>query len=198
MSANRTKIRKAARAAAFNQAATPAPGPVPKRGRPAHRPLRDRPLAREAVIFHLIRTWLKWTPRRAATFAAAVGNRSVEIEPKVTAKGWAGYSFTYTGGDRSLVQGREYNALNNRRDRILQYGPTMIVGAKGDDLMWLQLTLQALQGYFTALFELNPEAIRVAEELLRSPAIGWPAGSKAELFLKDERYQRVKIELIDT
>jgi hypothetical protein len=55
-----------------------------------------------------------------------------------------------------------------------------------------------LQGYFTALFELDLEAVRTAKELLRSPAIGWPVGPKAELLLKDQRYQRVKIDLIDT
>jgi hypothetical protein len=193
MMANRTKSRKKQRDAAFNKETPP---PASKRGR--QRPLRERPLAREAVICHLIRTWLKWTPRRAATFAAAVGNKSVVIETKTTAKGWAGYSFTYTGGDHSLVQAPVTNALNNRRDKILQYGPAMIAGATGDDLVWLQLTLQALQGYFTALFDLNLDAIRIAEALLRTPAIGWPVGSKAELFLKDERYQSVRISLIDT
>jgi hypothetical protein len=197
MAVNRTKGRKAQRTAAFNKEPAPA---TPKRGRPpvGPRPLRDQPLAREAVIFHLIRTWLKWTPRRAAKFAAVVGNRSVEIEPKVNAKGWAGFSFTYTAGDRSLAQGTETNALNNRRDKILQYAPAMIAGVTGDDEVWLQLTMQALQGYFTALFELDLEAVRTAKELLRSPAIGWPVGPKAELLLKDQRYQRVKIDLIDT
>jgi hypothetical protein len=198
MSADRTKGRKAKRAAAFNREPEPAPAPKLKRGRPARRPLRDRPLAREAVIFHLFHTRLKLTKRQAATFAAAVGSSSVVIEPKQTTDGRAGFSFTYTAGDRSVAQGDENNALNNRRDKILEYGPAMIAGAKGDDLVWLQLTMQALQGYFTALFELNPEAIRIADELLRSPEIGWPVGSRAELIRKDERYQRVKIELIDT
>jgi hypothetical protein len=194
MTPNRTNSRKAKRAAAFNREPAAA---APKRGRPAHRPLRDRPLAREAVIFHLIRTWLKWTPRQAATFAAAVGNKSVQIEPKI-AKGRAGYSFTYTGGDHSLAQGTVTNALNNRRDKILQYGPVMIAGATGDDLVWLQLALQALRGYFTAVFELDIEASHIAAELLRSPAIGWAAVSEAELILKGQRYPRVKIDLIDT
>jgi hypothetical protein len=200
MSADRTKGRKAKRAAAFNKEQQPAPSAPPsKRGRPPieHRRLGDKPLAREAVIFHLFRTWLKLTKRQAATFAAAVGSSSVVIEPKQNTDGGAGFSFTYTAGNRGVAQGDENNALNNRRDKILEYGPAMIAGAKGDDLVWLQLTMQALQGYFTALFELNPEAIRIADELLRSPEIGWPVGSRAELILKDQRYQRVKIDLID-
>jgi hypothetical protein len=200
MAVNRTEARKAKRAAAFNKEPEPSQAPAPKPGRPrlGRRQLRDRPLAREAVIFHLILTWLKWTPRQAAKFAAVVGTRKTEIRPTTTAKGWVGYAFTYTGGNRSLAQGAETNALNNRRDKILQYAPAMIAGAIGDDQVWLQLTLQALQGYFGALFGLNLEAIRIAETLLRSPAIGWPLGAKAELLLKDQQNQRVKIDLIDT
>jgi hypothetical protein len=206
MTANRTRSRKNRRAAALHQEPVPparAPAPKPKRGRPPGRTfLRDRPLAREAVLFHLFRVWLRWKPRQAATFAAAVGNKSVVIElTEVTTKGlagWAGFSFTYTAGDRKIVQGRESNSLNHRRDRILQYGPAMIAGATGGDLAWLQLSMQALERFFTALFKLDIEGLRAAEELLRSPAIGWRIGSKAELFLKDQRYQRAKIELIDT
>jgi hypothetical protein len=120
------------------------------------------------------------------------------ITPKETESGKAGFNFTYTAGDQSLPQGTENNALNRRRDKILQFAPAMIDGAKGDDEIWLQLALQALQSFFTAVLVRDAEAIGAAVELLKSPEIGWPAGSWAELLLKDQRDQAAQIDLSDT
>jgi hypothetical protein len=189
MSADRTKSRKAKRAAAFKQEPEPAPASAPaKLGRPAigQRRLRDKPLAREAVIFQLMITWLKWTPRQAATFAAAVGSHSVIITQKKTDDDSFAMSYTYTVGDRSKVQDFKKKALNNRRDKILQFAPAMIAAAKGDDEIWLQLALQAVQGYLTAMFSRDPVAIMAAQNALRSPKVGWTSGPMTKLILKDQ------------
>jgi hypothetical protein len=197
---NRTKDRTAKRNAAFKR---DDPASVPKKGgRPpsGNRPLREHPLAREALINHLMLCWLKWSKHRAARFAAAVGSRrslwiEFEFDKTILKKEWEGVGFKFTGGgaDRG---GSVNNPLNRRAKTIRNEGPSLIAGATGDNLIWVQLTLQALQGYFTALFTRDVAVLDAAAELLKTPAIGWPLGARAELLLKAERYQRAKIELI--
>jgi hypothetical protein len=199
MPADRTKSRKAKRAAAFKQEPEPAPSASPtSRARPtSHRSLRDQRLWREAAIYYAATAWLGCLPEDAARLAAAlIGSATIKIAPEKIIK--AGEFKGRETEGLSLVYGTSYksrrdgiSSLQNRAKHILETVPAMIDGASDDDKIWLDLSLQGLRGLYFAVRDFNAEGIEAANALLHK--IGWR--SRAELFLKGQRYQRARLEL---
>lgn len=186
---DRSKARQAKRA----QALTPRRGRKPgvKMG---PTPLRKSGMRFEVAVFGmLVRTRLRNSPIHAAEFAASVFNSSVKVS---CIEG--GLCFDYTGG-RGVVQTikvavdgvvvvkhkhdrkKRDDARRNRRDKILREAPGLIAGATGGDLMWLEVSRQALDGLFNAVVLGDEIAFRSAWTILETK-LGWPP-SAAKLFL---------------
>jgi hypothetical protein len=188
MSADRTKSRKAKRAAAFKL-----DDPAPASAKPGRlKPLRDRPMAHEAAIYHTATAWLGCAPGDAARLAAVLGSETTTIKILTAGEGqqkFDGLGLAYSASERSRRAG--INSLQNRANHILMTVPAIIADAKGSDAYWLQLALQALSGLYIAVRDFNQPGVETAIELLGE--LGWHA--RAELFLKSQRYQRVKVSL---
>jgi hypothetical protein len=191
------KAREKKRAGAFDRRRGRKPGAVP---------LRKDKRRWEVAVFGMLTLdggRLHDSSIHAAEFAASVFNKSVTVASyyrpaSETQEEKVGLSFTYTGGRGVIVaktktgtgikiehdlEDRD-DARINRRDKILREAPELIAGATGADLIWLQTSMQALDGAFNAIALGDETALRLALTILRSPALGWRSVSLEKLFLK--------------
>ena len=183
------KAREANRARALN------PRPGRKLGiKLGTKPLRESELGREVAVYGmLVRTRLRGSPIHAAEFAASVFNRSVTVTGIE-----GGLRFDYMGGRGEIVHKSKTtaggglviikhehdpemrdDAGKNRRDRILREAPKLIADATGPDRVWLEVSMQALDGAFNAIALGDEMALRYALTILEG--VGW-SGS----FLKQQ------------
>jgi hypothetical protein len=200
------KERRAARAKAFDR--TPH-----KRGRKlgvpgikiGATPLRRSEMGPEVAVFGmLVRTRLRGSPIHAAEFAASVFNKSV-----VVTRIDGGLCFDYTGGLGEIVnrvgpivtKHRQHDpelrddARKNRRDKILREAPKLIAGATGEDRVWLEVSMQALDGAFNALALGDDKAMQLALTILKS--IGWRATLKKSFLKSTKNHSLGRINLVD-
>jgi hypothetical protein len=189
----RNKARREMREAAF--AGKNAPGDVRPPGRPPGTlPLAKSDLGREVAVFG----WLRRTrcsgkggATRAATIAAGIFNKGVEaaVSTITTPEGHVGFSYLYTRGRgaieaKELVRGGSYTIEHNREDRdeartnrvrrIRSEAPKLIknaVNAAGDDAVWLEASMLALDVWFNAMALGNNFKLRGAIEVLER--LGW-------------------------
>jgi len=134
-----------------------------------------------AVFGMLVRGRLRNSPIRAAEFAASVFNNSVNVS-----RIEGGLCFDYTGGRGVLVHKTKTvgvdgivairhehdpedrdDARRNRRDKILREAPGLIERATGPDRVWLEISMQALDGLFNAVALSDKVAFRLALTILR-------------------------------
>jgi hypothetical protein len=173
---------------------------APHRGRKAGvklgaTPLRKSEMGREVAVFGmLVRTRLRGSPIHAAEFAASVFNKSV-----VVTRIEGGLCFNYTGGRGEIIHRikttaggvvitkHEHDpelrddARKHRRDKILREAPKLIAGATGADRVWLEVSMQALDGAFNAIALGDDTALNYSLMILEG--IGW-SGSSTNSFLK--------------
>jgi hypothetical protein len=188
---DRSKARQEKRAQAL----------TPRRGRKPGVKVGATPLQKSAMRWEvavygmLVQGRLCNSPIHAAEFAASVFNKSVKVS---CIEG--GLCFDYTGGRGVLVEKfkvavdgvvvvkhkhdrkKRDDAGRNRRDKILREAPRLIAGATGSDLIWLQISMQALDGLFNAVALGDETALKFALAILESKLLSWPP-SVAKLFL---------------
>jgi len=178
---DRSKARRAKRAQAL----------APRRGRKPGAKIGATPLRKSAMRFEvavfgmLVRGRLRDSPIHAAEFAASVYNNSVNVS-----RIEGGLRFDYTGGRGVIVHKLKrsvdgdvvikhthdpedrVDARRNRRDKILREAPKLIGGTTGADSVWLEVSMQALDGLFNAVALSDETAFRSALTILKSN-LGW-------------------------
>jgi hypothetical protein len=183
------KAREAKRARAFDRKPGRKPGRVP---------LRKLDMRFEVAVFALLTRpggRLQGQPHarmRAAKFAVcfSVDNAVTDYHRPGTSteEQKRGISFTYKAGRGERVAKRNVagrfkvthdpelrdDARRTRVRWILRNAPRLIAGAKGADLVWLEVSMQALDGLLDAIALNDAHAMRYAVTVLQSPLIDWP------------------------